>query len=150
MEIISLSPNNLRIPSNNKENFQKCLDEFNDYYSMWKLNINFTKTEIVIFNSRNDQNYLFSIGEHRIKITDKYKYLGIILSRSGSFLNARKHLAEQARKAMHLLFLRANNLEIPIDLQLKLFDNTMLPILTYERFGDLRTLISLNGYTLTS
>ena len=129
--LLLLYADDTAIFSNNKENFQKCLDEFNDYCSMWKLNINFTKTEIVIFNSRNDQNYLFSIGEHRIKITDKYKYLGIILSRSGSFLNARKHLAEQARKAMHLLFLRANNLDIPIDLQLKLFDNTVLPILTY-------------------
>ena len=32
---------------------------------------------------------------------------------------------------MHLLFTRANNLDLPIDLQLKLFDNTVLPILTY-------------------
>ena len=94
--LLLLYADDTAIFSNNKENFQKCLDEFNDYCSMWKLNINFIKTELVIFNSRNDQNYLFSIGEHRIKITDKYKYLGIILSRSGSFLNARKHLAEQA------------------------------------------------------
>ena len=32
---------------------------------------------------------------------------------------------------MHLLFMRANNLDLPLDLQLKLFDNTVLPILTY-------------------
>lgn len=32
---------------------------------------------------------------------------------------------------MYLLFTRINNLELPIDLQLKLFDNTVLPILTY-------------------
>ena len=32
---------------------------------------------------------------------------------------------------MHLLFTRANNLDLPLDLQLKLFDNTVLPILTY-------------------
>ena len=40
-------------------------------------------------------------------------------------------MAEQARKAMHLLFMRANNLDLPLDLQLKLFDNTVLLILTY-------------------
>ena len=33
---------------------------------------------------------------------------------------------------MHLLFMRANNLDLPIDLQLKLFDNTVLPILIYS------------------
>ena len=32
---------------------------------------------------------------------------------------------------MHLLFMRANNLDPPLDLQLKLFDKTVLPILTY-------------------
>ena len=32
---------------------------------------------------------------------------------------------------MHLLFVRINNLNLPIDFQLKLFDNTVLPILTY-------------------
>ena len=32
---------------------------------------------------------------------------------------------------MILLFTRINNLDIPLDLQLKLFDHTVLPILTY-------------------
>ena len=31
---------------------------------------------------------------------------------------------------MYLLFVRINNLNLPLDLQLKLFDNTVLPILT--------------------
>ena len=38
---------------------------------------------------------------------------------------------------MYLLNMRIKNLDLPIDLQLKLFDNTILPILTYgcEVFG---------------
>ena len=32
---------------------------------------------------------------------------------------------------MHLLYSRINNINLPIDLQLKLFDHTVLPILTY-------------------
>lgn len=32
---------------------------------------------------------------------------------------------------MILLFTRINNLDIPVDLQLKLFDHTVVPILTY-------------------
>ena len=62
---------------------------------------------------------------------DKYKYLGVFFSQSGSFLNARKHIVQQAKKAMILLFTRINNLHLPLDLQLKLFDHTVLPILTY-------------------
>ena len=103
---------------------------------MWKLNINFSKTEIIIFNSRSNSHFEFKLGDNTIKIVDKYKYLGVIFSRSGSFLHARKHLVEQSKKAMHLLFMRANYLDLPHDLQLKLFDNTVLPILTYEsEFG---------------
>ena len=98
---------------------------------MWKLNINFSKTEIIVFNSKNNDNFEFKIGDHTIKITSKYKYLGVIFSRSGSFLNARKHLVEQSKKAMHLLFTRANNLDLPADLKLKRFDNTVIPILTF-------------------
>ena len=36
---------------------------------------------------------------------------------------------------MYLLFMQNNNLSLPIDLQLKLFDHTVLPILCYEMFG---------------
>ena len=32
---------------------------------------------------------------------------------------------------MHLLFYRINNIHLPLDLQLKLFDHTVVPILTY-------------------
>ena len=68
---------------------------------------------------------------------DKYKYLGTVFSKSGTFLHARKHVTEQAMKAMYLLNMRIKNFDLPIDLQLKLFDNTILPILTYgcEVFG---------------
>ena len=117
--------------SNNEHNFKECLNEFSEYCKFWKLNINYNKTEIVVFNSRNNSNYTFKKGEHTIQFTNKYKYLGVILLKSGSFLNASKHLAEQAIKAMQLLFIRANNLDFPIDLQFKLFDYTVMPILTY-------------------
>lgn len=53
----------------------------------------------------------------------------------------KKHVVEQARKALFSLYKKIRNLELPIDCQLKLFDNTILPILTYGceiwGFGDL-------------
>ena len=38
---------------------------------------------------------------------------------------------EQARKAMHLLYKRIRNFNLPIDLQLQIFDHTILSILLY-------------------
>ena len=119
--------------SDNEENFRKSLDSFYEYCLMWKLKVNFDKTKIIIFNKQYTTGIpiQFKLGEHEIEVIEKYKYLGTLFYKTGSFIHAKKYAAEQARKAMHLLFIRANNLDLPIDLQIKLFDNTVLPILTY-------------------
>lgn len=139
--LILLYADDTIIFSNDEAEFQTCLDEFNDYCTMWKLNVNYDKTKIIVFNARNLNGMRFKIGEHETEVTDQYKYLGTLLFKSGSFINTKKHIVEQSRKAMHLLFMRANNLDLPIDLQMKLFDNTVLPILTYSSevwgFGNL-------------
>lgn len=110
---------------------QNCLNAFAIYCKEWKLNINVAKTKVLIFGARKTSHLQFNIDDHLIDIVDKYKYLGIYFSQSGSFLYARKHIVQQAKKAMILLFTRINNLDIPLDLQLKVFDHTVLPILTY-------------------
>ena len=38
---------------------------------------------------------------------------------------------DQARKALYCLYRKLRNISIPIDLQLKLFDTLILPIITY-------------------
>ena len=44
---------------------------------MWKLNINFDKTKIVIFNSKSINKPIFEIGASDIQVVDSYKYLGV-------------------------------------------------------------------------
>ena len=114
------------------ENMQKCLNDFMTYCTDLKLNINYNKTKIVIFGSRKTDKHVFTIEEHIIEVVQSYKYLGVLLSNNGSFLNARKCIFEKANKAMHLLYKRINSLNLPIDLQRKLFDYTTLPIITYS------------------
>jgi hypothetical protein len=46
-------------------------------------------------------------------------------------VKARAKLMDQARKALYCLYRKLRNISIPIDLQLKLFDTLILPILTY-------------------
>jgi hypothetical protein len=60
-----------------------------------------------------------------------YKYLGVTFSSSGSFVQCIKYLVSQANRAMFAFFSRINNLDLPMDLQLKLSDHTILPILIY-------------------
>ena len=117
--------------SDNKKDLQKCLDSFSIYCKKWKLNVNYSKTKVLVFGSRNTSNFSFTINNQPIETTNEYKYLGVLFTSSGAFSKCRKHLTSQANKAMFQLFVRTNNLNLPIYLQLKLFDHTVMPILTY-------------------
>jgi hypothetical protein len=120
------------IISENESVFQNLLNDFNLYCLEWKMTVNISKTKIIVFGTNKPENFKFHLGGLNIEIVKDYKYLGILFSSSGSFLNARKLIASQANKAMHLLYTRIFNLDLPLDIQLKLFDQTILPILTYN------------------
>jgi hypothetical protein len=125
------------IISDDPTDFQICLNAFNSYCREWDLTVNLNKTKVIVFGCRSVRNYEFKLGDNILDFSDTYHYLGIKFSSTGSFLNARKHIVEQSKKAMFLLFSKIRNADLPIDLSIKLFDHTVLPILTYgsEIFG---------------
>ena len=86
----------------------------------------------MVFGMRNTDNLHFKIGDHYISICSAFKYLGVTFSQSRNFFKTIKLIVERAKiKAMHLLYKRINNLQIPIDLQIQLFSHTILPSLLY-------------------
>ncbi|MES9882143.1 MAG: reverse transcriptase family protein [Sedimenticola sp.] len=110
---------------------QHSLECFNEYCKNWKLNINYRKTKIIVFGARNTKKFNFNIDGNKIEITDCYKYLGVFFNKSRKFHKARSHTVAQARSALFLLYKKIRNLNLSIDIQLKLFDQMILPILTY-------------------
>ena len=85
--------------SDDPTDFQHCLDSFMLYCQQWKLNVNVDKTKIMIFGAKRRNKFQFNLNNRKVDIVTDYKYLGIIFSTSGTFVKAKKHLAEQARKA---------------------------------------------------
>ena len=87
-----------------------------------------------------------------IEIVDAFKYLGVLLAKTCSFLQTKKHAADQARKALFGLYQKIRNLELPIDCQLKLFDGMILSILTYGcevwGFGDLSIIEKVHTHAI--
>lgn len=69
-------------------------------------------------------------GQH-LEIVYDFQYLGIKFSYNGKFTTAQKHLYERASKAMFSLLRKTRKLLLPIDLQIDLFDKTVVPILLY-------------------
>ena len=58
--------------------------------------------------------------------------MGLQFKYNGNFAQARKTLIDQAQKALYALYKKIQNISIPVDLQLKLFDVLVVPILTYS------------------
>ena len=66
-----------------------------------------------------------------IEILQEYEYLGILLEQSGSFVVAKKHIADQANKALFSLLRKILKLSLPFDIQIYLFNKMIKPILLY-------------------
>ena len=64
--------------------------------------------------------------------------IGMTFDQKGIFFKARSRLTEQARRASFAVIRKSKKLNLPVDLQLKLFDNMVAPILLYgsEIWGD--------------
>ena len=129
--LILLYADDTVIMADDEQKLQFNLDCFLEFCNTWKLNVNYTKTKVLIFGARNTSKFKFTLDGKHIEIVDIFKYLGVYFSSSRSFLKARKHVTEQARKALILLYKRIRHFNLPIDLQIKLFDHTIVPILLY-------------------
>ena len=86
---------------------------------------------MIFSKGRPNKNVQFVFQNNILEVTDEYKYLGIYLGRSGSFVTAKKQIAEQANKALFALLRKIKSLSLPFDIQIDLFDKTIKPILLY-------------------
>ena len=87
----------------------------------------------MIFSIRNLDVFQFKLGDSIISICDEFKYLGVIFNKKRSFYSEIRHNIGQAKKALHILYKKkTRSLQLPIDIQLYLFDHTISPILLYR------------------
>ena len=88
-----------------EDEMQLLLNDFSKYCKDWKLNINVDKTKFLIFGDRRRRrNENITLNGSKLEKVDAYKYLGIMFSKSRSFNMTKKHVVEQARKALFSLY----------------------------------------------
>ena len=129
--LLLLYADDTAIVAENEIALQHSLDHFFKFCKDLKLCINYDKTKVLIFGVRKKERFNFHIDNNTVEIVDTFKYLGVILSSSRSFLKARMHVIRQARKALFLLYKRIRHFNLSLKLQIKLFDHTIVPILLY-------------------
>ena len=94
--------------------------------------MNTDKTKCMIFAKRKlKRKPQFFYDGIELEIVDSYNYLGIVMNCNGRFSVAKKKLVEQATKAMYSVYKHARRLNLTPDLQLKLFDSLVSPVLLY-------------------
>ena len=120
------------IMSESPDDLQNALNSMCDYCNLWHLQVNTEKTKVVVFSKgKLRKKTIFQFGDKYLETVNEYKYLGLIMNFNGKFNIAVKNLCEQARKAMFSLINKTRKLQLPIDLQLQLFESTIQPILFY-------------------
>ena len=113
------------------ESLQKSLNIYAQYCATWKLTVNLDKSKIMIFSKRGNQLQTFSLNGTNLEIVKEYKYLGVLFSKNNTFYSTKKHIAEQGTKALNSLLSKARTLQLPVDIQIELFDKLVKPILLY-------------------
>ena len=99
---------------------------------MCKLKINVSNSKVTVFSRgkiRNRPEFYF--GENKLDVVDHYKYLGLKVYFNGKSTVAKKELYDKGNRAMFSLLRKSRQLQLPIDIQLQLFDVLVKPVLLY-------------------
>ena len=120
------------VMAENEEEMQKALNAAHAYCQEWKLQVNTSKTKIVVFSRGKVRKMpTFKFGNDSINTCDDYIYLGTTFNYNGTFKKAQRKQITQARKAVFVLMKKIEALQLPLDTQCELFDRVILPILLY-------------------
>ena len=73
----------------NENELQDLLNDFQNYCTIWKLDINTETNKIVIFGDRTRRHNNILIDNKPIESVDSFKYLGILLPKTRNFLQTK-------------------------------------------------------------
>ena len=124
----------LVILSNSGSDLRKSINTLNKHAKLWKLKINTSKTNIMIFNKlgKTIETQTFHCDKHPINVVDKQVYLGLTLTPSGRFTCAREILVKKGNKILASVRRMLSNCDyIPTQVYCKLFDTVIKPALLY-------------------
>ena len=114
------------------EELQLAMSEIAVYCDKWELDINVTKTKVIIFSKgKIKKQHNFTIGNLNIETVYEYCYLGVVINYNGNFTRAITERIIPAQKAMFGLNAKAVNLQLPPDIHIDLFEKMITPICLY-------------------
>ena len=131
---ILMFADDMAIISVSKKGLQIGLDRLHNYCLKWGISINTIKTKVVVFRKggRIGKNDIWTLGGVVLETVSSFKYLGCILTPSGSFSGCIKELTISARRALFgLKKCLHSHPELLPSSQISLFNTLVSPILYY-------------------
>ena len=109
------------------------LDHLNKFCKDWGVEINVTKTKLLIFNRHilSHQPTGLNIGGYKLEHVDSYCYLGIEIHHTGNFATARAELKKKAMRSLYGLKSTVNKSRLSFRSLTTLFDSLIKPIALY-------------------
>ena len=118
---------------------------------MWGLEVNETKTKIMVFRKRGGLkgNECWSYNGVDIDVVDSFNYLGTIFKHTGNFALNNEHLIGKSLKALNVLLYNCKKVPLKPGTLCQLFDSLVGSILNYssEIWGFTKSKDIVNGFT---
>ena len=119
---------------------QECLDKLQIYCNNWGLEVNITKSKVMIFsNSGRLLSTQFHLNNTPLTNTKNYTYLGVKFSINGKFTDAQHEMYNKGLKALFKLKKCFSGHKPKIKTLIHVFDHTVKSVLMYgsEIWGDI-------------
>jgi hypothetical protein len=131
--IMLLFADDMAILGKSPEEIQTHLNNLYLYCNAWGLNVNTSKTKIMVFRKRGrvKQDERWTYNGQSIEVVDNFNYLGTVINYTGSFTLNQEHLMGKALKAMNILLLKCKEFDLKPKILCQLFDAFVGSILNY-------------------
>ena len=132
LDINSLSwADDLVLISSSQKGLQRCLDKLEEYCDKWGLSLNTRKTKIMTFGKCKKMQ-ITKYKNTIIEKVDQYKYLGVIIHKSGKLKYAIEDRIAKANRAIGMVrSALSSSKNVSVNLALSIFDKQIFPILSY-------------------
>ena len=109
-----------------------ALESVHEYCTLYNLTVNTSKTKILVFSRGKVKRYpISSYGDDIIEVVSDYVYLGVTMNYINEFVKAMRKQLDQGRKAQFSMLIKGRKLELPIDIQCKLCESMVIPVVLY-------------------
>ena len=98
-----------------KEDLQRMLDAVAAFFRRWRLEVNLSKIKVMAFGTREIRSVQVRWGGELVEEVDEYKYLGLVLERTGKWKKEKEQMLRKARMAAGVawgLLVRIGNMTV--------------------------------------